>query len=406
MGFLDRLFNRPSPDKFASLLLQRLKQAVPDCDLVYNKEAFQLCPAGDNGMLINLANLYAEYRVALPAQRRELLDNCQKTFVSARKLQELSEEFDDVKARIMPTVRSRSYFDILRLSAEIELNCVPPKLPIFQPINDQLVCGFVYDSGPAMRFLHNEDVETWGTTMYELMELARMNFEQQTPIGISKIGTSFYSVLGDENYGATRLIQEELLARMEVEGDMVAVIPNRGTLMVTGTESVDGLKVMSDLLEKEVDHPRPISSVLFRRVGEEWEPWLPPSDHPTYAAFKLAATRSIGGEYHEQKEVLEKLYATRGEDVFVASFSGTEHKATGVVALYCVWPQGTLTMLPKTDLIGLIDRQEEVIGMVPWDEVERLAGNLLQPQGMYPERYRVELFLSQEQLAALKTKAT
>ena len=134
---------------------------------------------------------------------------------------------------------------------------------------------------------------------------------------------------------------------------MVAVLPNRGTLMVTGTESVGGLKVMADLLEKETDQPRPITSVLFRREDEEWHPWLPPADHPTYASFKLAATRSIGGEYHEQKEVLEKLYAAKGDDVFVASFSAAEHKATGELASYCVWSKGVPSLLPKTDQIGL-----------------------------------------------------
>ena len=88
----------------------------------------------------------------------------------------------------------------MRLTAEVELNGVPPNLPIFQPINDQLVCGFVYDSGHTMRFLHNDDLETWGITIYEIMEVAKMNFEQHPPMGLSKIGDGFYSVLGDGDY--------------------------------------------------------------------------------------------------------------------------------------------------------------------------------------------------------------
>lgn len=404
MGILDRLLGPPTKDKFARLLLRRLKEAMPDCELIYDREAFQLRPTGPDGMLISLGNLYAEYRAATGTDRRDVINRCLATFVGAYSLKEMPEDFDEVMAGIMPSVRSRSYFDLMRLSAECELNDVPPKLPIHLPINEHLVCGFVYDSGPSMRYLHHEDLETWGKTVYEIMEVARMNFEQNSPMGFSKIGDSFYSVLGDADYGATRLIQDDLLAKMEVEGDMVAVLPNRGTLMITGTESVGGLKVMADLLEKEQEQPRPISNVLFRRVSEDWEPWLPPTDHPTYAAFKLAATRSIGGEYDEQKEALEKLYAAKGDDVFVASFSGMEHKATGVVASYCVWPEGALSMLPKTDLIGLIDRQEEVIGMVPWDEVARVAGDLFEPAGMYPERYRVERFPSQDQLATIKGK--
>ena len=43
--------------------------------------------------------------------------------------------------------------------------------------------------------------------------------------------------------------------------------------------------------------------------------------------------------------------------------------------------------------------------MVPWNDVEQMAGDLLEPQGMYPERYRVDGFPSQAQLTALKIKA-
>ena len=85
MGIFDRFFGQPSQDKFAKLLLHRLKQAVPGCDLVYNKQAFQLCPTGDSGMLINLANLYAEYRAASEPERRELVDRCLSAFISAFK---------------------------------------------------------------------------------------------------------------------------------------------------------------------------------------------------------------------------------------------------------------------------------------------------------------------------------
>ncbi|HEV3339200.1 MAG TPA: DUF1444 family protein, partial [Pirellulales bacterium] len=237
MGFLDRLFGPPGKDTFARLLLRRFQAARPGCDLVYDRQQFQLCPKGKDGVVVNLANIYAEYCAAPAVHRRQLLANCVQTFAASS--HELPESFDEVKGKILPSVRARSYFDFMRLSAELELRGVEPKLPLFQPINDHLVCGYVYDSGPAMRFLHHDDLENWGTTIYEIMELAGMNFEQQPPMGFSKIGDAFYSVLGDENYGATRLMQDDFLQRMEVEGDFVAALPNRGTLMITGTESSD-----------------------------------------------------------------------------------------------------------------------------------------------------------------------
>jgi len=399
MGFLNLLFGPPSKDKFARLLLRRFRAARPGCDLVYDRQQFRLSPQGEDGVVVNLANIYAEYCAAPAGRRPELLANYVTTFAAST--HELPESFDEVRGKIMPSVRARSFFDLMRLSSELELKGVDPKLPLFQPINDQLVCGYVYDSGPAMRFLHQDDLENWGTTIYEIMELARMNFEQQPPMGFSKIGDHFYSVLGDENYGATRLLQDDFFQRMEVQGDLVAALPNRGTLMITGTESPDGLAVMAALLEKEAESPRPITSVLFRRVGEEWEAWLPPAEHPTYNAFKLAAVKSTGGEYHDQKELLEKYCEARGDEVFVATYSGQQNTETGAVTSYCVWPKGVPTLLPKADLIGFVAGEQLIGDLVPWSKVEEVAGDLMAPQGMYPERYRVEAFPSDKQLAAL-----
>ncbi|HWB13229.1 MAG TPA: DUF1444 family protein [Pirellulales bacterium] len=400
MGLFNRLFfGPPGQDKFARLLLHRFRAANPGCDLVYNREQFQLCSKGERGGVVNLANIYAEYCAAPAARRRQLLANYVAIFATSS--HDLPEQFDEVRGRIMPSVRARSYFDFMRLSAELELKKTEPELPIFQPINEHLVCGYVYDDGPSMRFLHQEDLENWGTTIYEVMELARLNFEQQPPMGFSKIGENFYSVLGDDDYGATRLVQDDFLERMEVQGDLVAALPNRGTLMITGTDSLDGLTVMAALLDKE-EGPRPITKVLFRRVGDEWEPWLPPAEHPTHNAFKLAAVKSVGGEYHDQKELLERHCQARGDDAFVATYSAQQDRTTGAVASFCAWTKGVRSLLPKTDLIGFIAGGEVVGDLVPWSRVEEVAGDLLVPQGTYPERYLVAAFPSEERLAAIR----
>ena len=43
----------------------------------------------------------------------------------------------------------------------------------------------------------------------------------------------------------------------------------------------------------------------------------------------------------------------------------------------------------------------EVAAKVGWDRVERGVGTLMEPQGPYPERYRVRSFPSDEQLSGL-----
>ena len=39
--------------------------------------------------------------------------------------------------------------------------------------------------------------------------------------------------------------------------------------------------------------------------------------------------------------------------------------------------------------------------MAPWEKVVEIAGDLIAPMGIYPERYRVEGFPTADQLAAM-----
>jgi len=39
--------------------------------------------------------------------------------------------------------------------------------------------------------------------------------------------------------------------------------------------------------------------------------------------------------------------------------------------------------------------------MTPWDKLVEIAGDLMTPMGMYPERYRVDGFPTADQLAAM-----
>ena len=39
--------------------------------------------------------------------------------------------------------------------------------------------------------------------------------------------------------------------------------------------------------------------------------------------------------------------------------------------------------------------------MAAWEKVVEVVGHLMTPQGMYPERFRVETFPTAEQLAAM-----
>ena len=85
---------------------------------------------------------------------------------------------------------------------------------------------------------------------------------------------------------------------------------------------------------------------------------------------------------------------------FVASFSIVQHPETGHFMTYCVWPRGVLSLLPQTDTIAFMQDGKAPL-MVPWDRTVEVVGDLMTPLDIYPQRFQVSEFPTEEQLAAM-----
>jgi hypothetical protein len=132
--------------------------------------------------------------------------------------------------------------------------------------------------------------------------------------------------------------------------------------------------------------------------------YLPPPDHPAYVAFRRLRTHDLGRDYANQGEALKALNEKAGHDVHVADCSLLRRKDTDEVTSYCVWSDGVEALLPETDVIFFFrmkgEKDGEIVANATWERVRQVAGELMQPQGLYPERYRVTSFPGADQLAA------
>jgi hypothetical protein len=135
--------------------------------------------------------------------------------------------------------------------------------------------------------------------------------------------------------------------------------------------------------------------MALRLVDNQWELWMPPSDNPLYADFRLLELQSLARTYFEEKEMLELRHASEGTDVFVASFSILRNKKSGKAYSSSIWTEGVDALLPKTDRVVLAKTHGdgvEIAAHGSWEEVERIVGDLMEPNGTYPERKRVRAF--------------
>ena len=128
---------------------------------------------------------------------------------------------------------------------------------------------------------------------------------------------------------------------------------------------------------------------------------MPAEDHALYWDFRKLQTQTFGQAYTEQKELLGKLHEKTGEDIFMASFSGYTPQGTDRLTSYCVWAKGVLASLPRADLIAFMAVHGQAPQMVPWDRAVEVVGDMMEPMGMYPPRFRVKEFPSEEQLSTM-----
>jgi hypothetical protein len=191
----------------------------------------------------------------------------------------------------------------------------------YQPIGEHLIALVVYDLPEATAVVNQNTLDQWDVSFYEALEVARENLEQ-TPCSFAKVGDFMYGSATGDSYDASRLLMLDLIRRMEVKGCPIALVPNRETLLVTGSDDVEGLEAVAKIAEKALDDPRPINAIPLRLDGTEWVEWMPPADHPLYAKFRLLELQSLGREYADQKPALEALYEKQGIDRFVATYLG------------------------------------------------------------------------------------
>src|SRR5205814_3351220 len=122
--------------------------------------------------------------------------------------------------------------------------------------------------------------------------------------------------------------------------------------------------------------------------------WLPDANSHGHARLHELRMRTVGMEYNDQKELLDQIHQQTGEDLFVASFSAVKLKDSGRVTSYSVWSEGVDTLLPETDDVILLRPQPaannvSVVAAGSFQRVRDVVGELMEPMGTYPERYKV-----------------
>jgi hypothetical protein len=399
MGLFDRFFGPPGKEQFAHLMAGAIREAGEKAKLRYDAEQFSLNAEEVPSNTFYLANAYAEYCAAPKAGRPDVVRRFVRSWFSPRK--GVPDDFADARTDLLPGLRNRCSFELtpLRMRAEGKGETAWP----YRVLAGHLGVGLVYDLPESMMQLQENTLAKWGVTIDDALAVARDNLMQISGRDFEQPSPGVWLSPWRDNYDASRLTIPELLRRYEVQGDLVVAVPNRDVLLLTGSDDETGLGYLLAQVEEHMQKPRPLSAIPVRLDGDTWLPYRPDPDSPLYGRFRLLSVQSTGQDYAEQGEVLKALHERTGEDVFVARY--TAMKREDEVVSYCVWSEGVDALLPRADEIFFFrpgaGGEGEIVGDASWDAVAGVAGGLLEPCGLYPERYRVRSFPTPGQLTAI-----
>ena len=377
--------------QFAESVLKRVQDAGETAQLEYDPDSFAI--VGPKDHVLHLSSVFKATQD--PEYDREAMtQNLVRMWFRQRDI--LPEHYDEVRADLLICVSARYRYE-LQINQGAVKSIVPTGL-----LGDHIATSIVYDLPEALRQVNEVDLKTWEVSFEEALNDAKDNLEEL--IGLARFDVlrpGLFSANVDENYNSSLLLLPELLKELDVKGDLVAMVPNRRTLLLTGTEDSEGLVELAKVARAEIKQPWSRSGFALRLSGYEWSDYLPEPSHPAYGAFAKLRQWTFSMAYKTQTSLLRTQY---GDELFVVQYLPVSRTNAGEILSVCTWPATDPSLLPKTDLIAFCSPKANMplIKCVSWDEAVEHVGDLMTPTEHYPKRIKVDQFPTADQLSAMK----
>lgn len=396
MGILSKLFGgKPSKEEFADTLKIELQKLFPEKEITYHGDE-TFCLDIQDQSTFYLSNIYQDYCKA-PSSARQNVIHHYLSFFSDLEKQKHPEYFEVGYYRFFPHIRSRAFFSFNSLIFKAQGVKEPLSWP-FRPFASDLVVSAVIDSEHSVGSVTAENLKDWNKSFEEVEKVAIENLFRATPGKLERLPDGIYTAPWEDIYNGSRLLLPHLFEQLNIDGDPVAIVPTRESLFVTGSKNEKALLQLPEILQTAQTKGRSLSATTLILHENRWEEFSIPESHPAYNGLSLMKTGEILSDYEEQGKLLQQI---EGDDYYVASFTLIRKKQTLKVESYSVWSKDVPTILPCTDTIALAKSENE-ISFYRWEEVLKFCGNLMEPMGLSPERYRVPKFPDDSILEMMK----
>jgi len=399
MGILD-LFRGSRDTRIARRYMEVLRQAGETRRMQFDapEEAIRILnEAGEVAESLYITNLKLELKCVPERDHDAVYDRYAKG-VRDSPARDLS-TYEAAQAGLYAVLKDRAYPDYIDLMQKLDRGS--SNAVVWGEIAPDLVACVVADQENSIRFLGAGDLERWAVSAEQVLAGAVANVRA---LGLSMVPSGpLFLAEGEDVYIASRLLSEAEIRKLPLAGRPVAVVPDRQTLAIAGSEDVSGLVELARLVKARIEvGERLISARPVVLTDSGWQDFEPPEP----ARVEFANQRRVMGavNWSQYQELLEKDFQAKGEDIFVAKLSVYSEPEAEAYYTSFVWSKGVDSIFPASDRVLFYEAEGLPIRAAQWKDVRRVMGDKLQRQEGLPERYRTSVFPTAAEFAAMGAK--
>jgi len=229
-----------------------------------------------------LENVFAETREISPEQRRQRI----AFYCTVLLTSNTDQPWSEAREQLVPVIRGKSY-GLVMTGKDLELRLL--RRP-FLPYLDQVVA---IDMPSSLSFVNRKSLAKWDVTEEAVFSAAwaRIHLLENPEMTLhDDTHGPLFAVAANDTYEACRLLVPGWLAsfRGKVEGNPIAIIPDRGTLMVGGDARPELVARMAESAEREFAASTRCMSPALYTVDESDRviPYARPAGDPLAARVK------------------------------------------------------------------------------------------------------------------------
>ena len=208
----------------------------------------KITPDGGNDFTVFLDNAYDNYKPD-PKSKDDIINR-----YVASSLETISgpqKEAGLDPARIVPVIKDRAWLEDTRKAL---LSRGAKSLPenVYEEYNSDLIILYAEDSPKNISYFKPEDLEKAHINRSELRSLACDNLKRLLPKIEQQGGNGLFMVTAGGDYESSLLLFDSIWQdfQKEVRGDVIAAIPTRDLLLVTGSKDQQGIEHLKQMVQK------------------------------------------------------------------------------------------------------------------------------------------------------------